>query len=210
MNYNIKVIENFLEEQDILDLNSINFSSAPTNGIATFHNEIDKFNQMKTNKGENEIIKNFHLKYHDKAMNILKEINPEKVYLYDYSMISIVKTGKNFKFPIHDDTPEKLLSGVIYLSPNKNVGTSFYSTKTANSKQTVEWKENLGVFFSRKERETWHSYEGNGNDERKVLVYNLATKRVKEAFKIEKKNFYYGMLRWKLNPLIYKFFKTII
>ena len=210
MNYKIKVIENFLEKEDILNLNSINFSSAPTNGISTFHNEIDKFNKMKADKGANEIIKNFHLKYHDKVINILKEINPEKVYLYDYSMISIVKTGKNFKFPIHDDTPDKLLSGVIYLSPNKNVGTNFYLTKTGNSKQTIEWKENLGVFFSRKERETWHSYEGNGNDERKVLVYNLATNRVKEAFKVEKKNFYYGMLRWKFNPLIYKFFKIVI
>ena len=130
--------------------------------------------------------------------------------MYDYSIISIVKTGKDFKFPIHDDTPEKLLSGVIYLNPNKNYGTKFYSSKDGKEEETIEWKKNRAVFFSRIERETWHSYEGNQQEERKVLVYNLATKRLKEVFKIEKKNYFYGMIRFKTNPSIYKIFKKVI
>ena len=67
------------------------------------------------------INKNYFLK----AMNILKEICPEKTGLYDYSDFTIIKTKKNSKIPIHDETPNKLLSVVIYLHPEKNSGTIF-------------------------------------------------------------------------------------
>ena len=62
-------------------------------------------------------------------MDILKKINPEKLKLYDYSEFQIVETGANFVFPIHDDTPNKLLSGVVYLKPEYNSGTIFYENK---------------------------------------------------------------------------------
>ena len=74
--------------------------------------------------------------YHDQAIDILRELNPKKLDLYDYSEFHIIVTGKNYKFPIHDDTPNKLLSGVIYLKPNKNTGTIFYS----NKKETINKK----------------------------------------------------------------------
>ena len=40
-------------------------------------------------------------------MDILKEICPEKINLYDYSDFTIIITKKDSKFPIHDDTPNK-------------------------------------------------------------------------------------------------------
>ena len=46
-------------------------------------------------------------------------VSPKKSKLYDYSVFNIVETGSHYSFPIHDDTPNKLLSGVIYLSPKK-------------------------------------------------------------------------------------------
>ena len=48
--------------------------------------------------------------------------------------------------------------------------------KGAN-KRIIEWKQNRAVFFSRNERETWHSYEGDGSSNRIALVYNLMTKK---------------------------------
>ena len=93
-----------------------------------------------------------HKNYHPLTMNILKEICPEKVKLYDYSDFTIVVTSKNTKFPIHDDTPNKLLSGVIYLTPEENSGTIFYSSKKGENKKEIEWKQNRAVFFSRKEK----------------------------------------------------------
>ena len=143
-------------------------------------------------------------------MLILKEINKDKAELYDYSDFTIIVTEKDSKFPIHDDTPNKLLSGVIYLSPKKNNGTSFYADKQGTNKTHAEWKTNRGVFFSRKERNTWHSYEGDGINNRVVLVYNLMTYKIKKVYDIEKKNFFLGNLRWKINPYLHEYFKFII
>ena len=48
---------------------------------------------------------------------------------------------------------------------------------------------------------------GNGKSNRIVLVYNLMTRRIKDVFKVENKNFIIGNLRYKINPYIYRFLK---
>ena len=45
--------------------------------------------------------------YQDKDLSLLKELNPLKVKLYDYSEFHIIETGADYQFPIHDDTPYK-------------------------------------------------------------------------------------------------------
>ena len=82
-----------------------------------------------------------HKNYFLKSLDILKELSPEKVNLYEFSDYTIIKTNKNKKFPIHDDTPNKLLSGVIYLYPEDNTGTIFYNDKKGSDKTVVEWKK---------------------------------------------------------------------
>ena len=64
--------------------------------------------------------------------------------------------------------------------------------------------------ISRKEKETWHSYKGDGKNNRVVLVYNLNTYRIKDVYKIENKNYFIGNLRYKINPYIYQFFKITL
>ena len=155
-------------------------------------------------------LKTIYKNYHSKAIRILKELCPEKVELYDYSDFSIIVTSKNSKFPIHDDTPNKLLSGVIYLMPENNSGTIFYNNKAGRDKTEIKWKKNRAVFFSRKEKETWHSYEGNQKDNRIALVYNLNTRQIKKVYAIEKKNYFFGNLRWKLNPYLHRYLKIHI
>tara|TARA_X000000950_G_scaffold237801_1_gene289573 strand:- start:1841 stop:2473 length:633 start_codon:yes stop_codon:yes gene_type:complete len=210
MNYKIKTIDNFLEKKDLESLNSLKFNPIVDNGVSYYQCLIDKNNNFINSENENKIINNIFEKYNDILLKILKELNLEKLDLYDYSMISLARTGKDFKFPIHDDTPEKILSGVIYLNPEINSGTNFYDGKHSATKKSVEWKKNRAVFFSREERKTWHSFEGHEAGERRVLVYNLCTKQLKKVFHIEKKNYLYGMLRYKLNPYIFKIFKSVI
>ena len=206
----LKYIENFLKEDDFNKLISSHLVEVPKDSIKIFHNKIDKNNNILENSFETSFLKLLHKNYHQKAFDILKELNLEKSKLYDYSDFSIVITGKNYKFPIHDDTPNKLLSGVIYLYPKKNVGTIFYSTKKGDSKKVVDWKQNLGIFFSRIEKETWHSYEGDNVSNRMALVYNLMTNRIKEVYKIENKSYIFGSIRWKLNPYLHRYFKKFI
>ena len=132
--------------------------------------------------------------------------------MFSYSDFSIIKTNKNSKFPIHDDTPNKLLSGVIYLYPENNSGTVFYNTKSGDDKTSIDWKQNRAVFFSRKERETWHSYEGDRINDRVALVYNLMTheQNIKKVCEIENKNYVISNIRYKLNPYLFKFINRVI
>jgi len=206
----IEIIENFLDKNDFIILSNLKLDSVPKDSLKVYHNEIDKENKVRKSCIDNKIIKSLHEKYHKKVFQILKSISPQKAELYEYSDFSIIKTGKNYKFPIHDDTPNKLLSGVIYLYPETNTGTIFYSNKKGDDKQIVDWKQNRAVFFSRFERETWHSFEGDGKSDRVVLVYNLISNDLKKIFEIEKKNFLIGWFRNRINPYLNRIFKKTI
>ncbi len=207
---NIKVIDDYLKTDDFNDLTSLKLNPVENNGIRIYHNKINSEKIISNNCISSDLLKRLQDNYHSGAIKLLRELNPKKVNLYDYSEFQIIETGANYKFPIHDDTPDKLLSGVVYLKPLKNIGTIFYADKKGNGKSTIDWKVNRGIFFSRSERNTWHSYESDGNSNRIVLVYNLMTERIRDVYKVERKNYFLGQLRYKVNPYLYKFFRFTI
>ena len=212
INYKIKIFDNFLDAEDLKELSI--YAKNLNNGqdIHVFHNEIDLNNKILHASIDKGLLIRLNKKYLEKGISILKELNEKKVSLIDYCDFSIIKTKKKIKFPIHDDTFNKLLSGVVYLYPEKNIGTIFYNTKDGKDKNVTEWKINRAVFFSRIERETWHSYEADNFNDRIALVFNLMTKEknLKKVLDIEKKNFFIGKLRYKINPFLYRLFgKTI-
>lgn len=206
----IEEIDNFLDKEDLSNLVNIPLKKISKNEIKVYHNSIIGKKVLQSDCISEQFLVHLNDKYHNRAIKILKKINNNKVGLYDYSEFHIIETGADCNFPIHDDTPNKLLSGVVYLKPENNIGTNFYDTKSGKNKKTVGWKINRAVFFSRVERETWHSYKGDGQSNRIVLVYNLMTNRIKDVYKAENKSFFLGYLRYKLNPYIYRFFKKTI
>ncbi len=206
----LKIIENFFDENDLQEIKSTKLENVTKDKIKVYHNRIDTNGNITAECLSKDFIKKLHLKYHDKTMRILKDLNFKKAELYDFSEFHIIESGSHYKFPIHDDTPDKLLSGVIYISPNENTGTIFYDNKKGHNKTVIDWKVNKGIFFSRLENETWHSYEGDGKNNRIVLVLNLMTKRIRDVYKIENKNYFYGRFRYWINPYLYKFFKFTI
>jgi hypothetical protein len=206
----IKTINNFLNDKDFQDLKKFKFENIKPKEIKIFHNSIDRNGKILNELFSVDLIKKLQKNYHDKAIEILKETYPEKIKLYEYSEFHMIVAGSNYSFPIHDDTPNKLLSGVIYLNPKENQGTEFFDNKKGLNKKRVEWIQNTAIFFARKERETWHSYKSDGKSPRITLVYNLMTNDIKKVCKIEKKNFLYSLLRFKLNPYIYRYFKKVI
>ena len=207
---NPKVIDNFLNEEDFNELCLLKLRQVKEDELSVYHNEINEKEEVKAECIGEKTVRRLFKNYHHKTINLLKELNPNKVDLYDYSEFHIIESGSKFKFPIHDDTPNKLLSGVVYLKPEKNIGTIFYEDKQGNGRKEIEWKQNRAVFFSRRERETWHSYQGDGKCNRIALVYNLMTNNIKEVCKIEKKNYFISQFRYKINPYIYRFFKFTI
>ena len=212
VNYKIKIFDNFLEAEDLKELSIYAKSLNNDRDVHVFHNKIDRNNNILNSSIKKDLLIKLNKRYLEKGISILKELNKEKVNLIDYSDFTIIKTKKNKKFPIHDDTFNKLLSGVVYLYPENNIGTMFYNTKNGKDKNVVEWKINRAVFFSRIERETWHSYEADSNNDRITLIFNLMTKdkNLKKVLDIEKKNYFYGKLRYKINPYLYRFFGKII
>tara|TARA_B100000902_G_scaffold390614_1_gene439839 strand:+ start:762 stop:1394 length:633 start_codon:yes stop_codon:yes gene_type:complete len=207
---NYKIIDNFLIDEHFEKLCKLNLKIINSNEIRVYHNKIDKFDNLKSSCLSENLIRDLYKEYNQKAMNILNELAPQKLKLYDYSEFHIVETGKNYKFPIHRDTPNKLLSGVIYLYPKKNKGTFIYENRYGKNKKEIEWKQNRAFFFSRSENYSWHSYEGDRNSNRLALVYNLMTLDLKKACEIENINYYKTKIFDKINPYLLKYFKVTI
>ncbi len=212
LKYKIKTIDNFLENEDFQELTNYAKNLNSNDQYNVYHNEIDKNNQILKSSIDKKLLIRMNENYFMRAISILKELNPEKINLFSYSDFTIIKTNKNAKFPIHDDTPNKLLSGVIYLYPENNNGTVFYSNKKGKNKTKIDWKLNRAVFFSRKERETWHSYEGDKISDRIALVYNLMTheKNIKQICEIENKNYFFCKSRFIINPYLFRFLKITV
>ena len=206
----IEIVDNFLNKEDFEKIISCLPNGVAADKTGHFHTRYEKNKTFNQNFLSDLITKNLVKNYHDKAIRILEKLSPKKVKLYDYSDFSLIATGKDINFPIHDDNPDKLLTGVIYLSPNQSTGTNFYEDKKGNGQRTIEWKQNRAVFFSRREKESWHSYKGDGVTTRYVLSYQLKTHRIKEVFGAEDTNKYLGLMRYKLNPYIYKYLKFTI
>ena len=53
---------------------------------------IDKQNNFINTENKNKIINDIFEKYNNVLLEILKELNYEKLSLYDYSMISLART----------------------------------------------------------------------------------------------------------------------
>ncbi len=144
--HNIKIIDNFLNKKD---LNSLldQLKNKKTRNFKILHNTINSKNEIINSTIEKKIIYRLQKRYFSKALKILKKLSPKKLHLYHFSDFTIIITNKNKKFPIHDDTPDKILSGVVYLYPKNNFGTIFYSNKEGANEKKIKWKINRAVFF---------------------------------------------------------------
>lgn len=209
MSVKLEIIENFLSEKDLNELQSIILKETKHKQMNVYVNRI-KDNYVTGEGIKEESVKRLHKNYHSRAMEILKKLYPKKADLYEYSEFGITDTGPDYVFPIHNDTPDKLLSGVIYLSPEHNVGTKFYSNKKGEEELNVDWKINRAVFFSRDEKKSWHSFNGDKSQVRRVLIYNLMTSNIKGVCKVENVNYLIVRLKHLINPYLYKYFKFVI
>ena len=202
-----KIVDNFLNKTCFDYLSSLNLQEVKSNEILSHHNQIFKDGKIKVTCISPEILNNLQDSCHKVAIGILTELAPQKAELYEYSDFNIIETGKNYTFPIHRDHINKLLSGVIYLNPEKNTGTIIYEDKKGKNPNEIEWKKNRSLFFSRTEKKSWHNYKGDGKNNRIVLVYNLMTTNTKAVCELE--GISYNLIKFRefINPYIYRFFK---
>ena len=94
LNYSIKIVDNFLNKEDFNYLCTLHQDTNFENEFKVYHNEINNDRIINSSIDRN-FLKKIHNNYFSKAMNILNEICPEKISLYDYSDFTIIKTKKN-------------------------------------------------------------------------------------------------------------------
>jgi len=192
-----KIIDNFLKKEDFKELSTLKLKNVHNKEKKVYHNRIYKDGTIESSCIKNETIKRLHSNYHSVAIKILEEYAPKKIKLYQYSDFHIVIAGSDFSFPVHSDTPNKLLSGVVYLAPEKNMGTTLYSADKKKSK-IIEWKKNRALFFSRTDN-TPHSYKSDSISNRITLIYNLMTVDIKSVCRVENTFYPYVYFRLKIN-----------
>ncbi len=178
------VEDNFLDKEDFGKLksriNNLINNSKNEYGFSVEYNQARiAVPDLKVTMGSsilsNKELIDFYKKYEDKLLDHLKKLAPRKFHLYNSFSFQLSKTVKKGTYHIHDDSAEKLLSVVIYLSPKKNIGTFLYKKKESIPSKQVDWRENRYLAFSRLEGKTRHSYKSNNEDERYTLVLNLLT-----------------------------------
>ncbi len=141
------IIDNFLNKNHFDKLSNLNLSFTDCNNLSVYKNKIDKYLKIKSDILNKDLMIDLHNSYTKIGLNILEQLEPKKLKLFDYSEFTIIETGKDYVFPIHRDIPTKLLSGVIYLSPKNNLGTYVYSDKRGTNKEEIQWRQNRAFFF---------------------------------------------------------------
>ncbi len=189
----IVVKDNFLSEKHFNSIKNIKFDTKPDEWDIYKHKIYDdgkieiNFLSSTGKTGENsplneDDIRDIHNTYHDYMMNLLRKLAPEKEQHYWYTELNVVNNGRDYVFNIHSDSMDKLLSGVIYIAPEKNEGTWLYDNKKGDNPIQVEWVPNRNFIFSR-DNNTWHSYKADGKTNRLALVYNLRSRKFKKKKK---------------------------
>lgn len=117
-------------------------------------------------------------KYKAKLIKDLELISPEKLHLYDYCKFKIVISPPGFREEVHIDNFSKLLTAVIFLSPDKNYGTFLHESNKDKNPKEIEWEVNRCAIMGNKYNKSWHSYGSHKDKYRFVAIISLHTNRI--------------------------------
>jgi len=107
----------------------------------------------------------------DNLESILKDFNFNNRSNFGYyCMPKFGITGRNFEYPIHEDSNHKVILFVVYLYPVEEHGTILYprDDKTTPVK-CIEWKPNRAFVMCPQDKNTWHNWKNSGSDHRITL-----------------------------------------
>ena len=81
---------------------------------------------------------------------------------------------KNFNYHrSHTDGVWKLFSSTLYVSPEKNLGTTMTSDRYSEDYLTVPWRQNRLHCFVRDLENTWHNFKADGESDRVTINFCL-------------------------------------
>ena len=135
-----------------------------------------------------QVVHRLKARYIPKMHRDISILAPLKVPLIESYQFKFVLTPANVLFPIHDDGPNKILSTVIYLTPNSSTGTFLNRSNDFNSPTCETGRQpNRGFTFAPVINHTWHSYGANPKSFRATIVLNCTTFNEQENRRIDSK-----------------------
>ena len=173
------VIDDFLKKEHFDYLK--NFKISNKDERITFKNwVIPRENKVISSKNYGKLLDDkfaieFKDTYYHIVLDLMKKLNKNNISKFKYMEFTLVNTPKNFTFPIHTDLRDKLISIVIYISPEKNIGTWLYDNKEGKNPKQIEWKQNRAFIFCRSDN-SWHNYKSDNINNRVALLINCYEK----------------------------------
>lgn len=113
-------------------------------------------NRLSYEPHEDSIITNYFLKHTGEDF-IKKYFKTYRSYTQLKPYVSVKYAWEQGQIlGIHDETSDKVLSVITYLSPQHNIGTMVYD-KNKNLKHTTPWKQNRAFVMCGIDGVTWHN-----------------------------------------------------
>ena len=155
------VVDNYFSDDDFAQLKRIAKKAYLGQGLTK-----DARNLIVAPKEIAALDKNDYWQFYD-ALN--KERFPNTQIDRELNFL-IPSEGNCYEYPVHDEHPDKLLSIVVYISPNHGSGTQLYTEKQVFFAE-AEWKPNRAFIFSGQRGKTWHGYKCK-SEHKFRLTYN--------------------------------------
>ena len=177
------VVDDFLDTEHLRKLSEIPFKTSGTEWEMLTHritkdgtvtrSFMSSVNRTETPYFSEQDSMDIYNAHHQYMLSALQQLNPDRAKRQiKHTELNIVMSGKDFVWPIHNDSKDKMLSVVIFVAPNENEVTWLYEDQAGTDPRQIEWKPNRAFIFSRN-TDTWHSYKADGKNNRLTLVYNL-------------------------------------
>src|SRR4029079_4778154 len=152
--WNHIVVDDFLDAEDFRFLSALEKDHVAPDKLVAAHNRVYANGKIEAVTLPREYLEKLQSRYHPRSIELLRQLAPKKVPLYEYSEFEPNVAGSRYKSAIHDDQAKKILSIVVYLSPEKSSGTMLYRQKQSKDPVQVEWRQNRALIFSRLEKTT--------------------------------------------------------
>ena len=179
-----KIVDNFFEDSAFYHLEK---AAKHLEQFAQYRESISIYPFDFEKYGIDPIVSDIIISASNKLLNHVDNITNSfpihgNSYQGYFSLLHFAVTGKDFKFNIHTDSSNKVLTAVTYISEGSYRGTMIYRSHTEDSYvKDIEWKQNRSFIICPVEnKDTWHNWE-NYSDTARVSI-NLSCQKIESLY----------------------------
>lgn len=114
---------------------------------------------------------NIFLKDNNDLLEVYGALSDKEKYNFFKSGVQIQDPG--FEYEIHPEASGKLMSLIVFITPEDNYGTWLYESETQDYYQPskkIEWKQNRAFIFCGKKDLTWHAFSAKTDEEQRFTL----------------------------------------